>query len=539
MHDPRPDPAAPLAIDPSLATGDIGIDAGFRRCAAQTPDAVAVAQGDTVWTYRALDAAAARLAVGIDATAAGDLAAPVLIHARRGAALVVAVLAAVRAGRSFAIVDAAYPAAASTLKAEILAPGLIICAGTQASEAQALFGPSVPVVEAPGQPAADAHEAVAAPPLRAPHPVAYLLFTSGTTGRPKCIATGHAPLRHFIDFYRRRFAPSAADRFSMLSGLGHDPLLRDLFVPLSCGARLCIPDESLIRSAPDLYAWLHAAQVSFVHATPQLLRLIGAGRGTGPALTALTHVLSGGDMLMPQHVDALRAAAPEATLVNLYGATETPQAVGHHVVEPGATQAPIPLGRGIDDVQLLVLTDDLHHAPVGVGGQIAVRTRYRADGYRDDPEATRRAFVASPFTDDPTDQLYLTGDHGHYRDDGAVVCTGRRDDQVKIRGHRVELAEVARALADTGWVADAAPLAHRTALGENQLVAFVVVRPEHSATDPRALRDGVRQALLARLPEHMVPARLEFVDALPLSPNGKVDRAALTALAASRRTRRT
>jgi hypothetical protein len=181
----------------------------------------------------------------------------------------------------------------------------------------------------------------------------------------------------------------------------------------------------------------------------------------------------------------------------------------------------VPIGRGIDDVQLLVLDDALELAAAGARGQIAIRTRYLSAGYRDDAGLTNKRFVANPHASDPTDRFYLTGDAGHWRADGTVVIEGRLDDQVKIRGFRVELGDVVHQLERLARVKEAVVLAELLPDGERRLVAYLVGEPDTAA---------VRDAMAAAVPAYMVPARYVWLPRLPLLPNGKLDRGALAAL---------
>lgn len=527
-HDPRPDPRLPLVTQQAWRDDGLAIDAEMDRAAERFPDHVAVRSAGGTTRYRELAQMCTRAAAVITRQTAACPDRPVVIVARRSLALLVAILAAVRAGRTFAVLDAQYPVQRLLQQAAVVTPGFIIGAGLAAAELDDIFpadGTAGRWILEPGS----LPPAVEAAPARAqPAEAAYLLFTSGTTGTPKCIRTGHAPLRHFVDFYRDTFGPGPQDRFSLLSGLGHDPLLRDIFVPLSCGATVCVPEESVIRSPADLWQWLTDEQVSHVHCTPQLIRLVVAGRRDGDQIQSLRWVFSGGDMLSSEHVGALRAVAPAVEVVNFYGSSETPQAMAFHRVGDLALDNPIPLGTGIRDVQLLVLREDLSLARVGEPGQIGIRTHFLSDGYLGDQAATAHQYIVSPFSGASADRIYLTGDQGVYRSDGAVLGRGRVDDQVKIRGFRVELAEVSRAIEATAMVKNFALLAHTGPSGEKQLVAFLVA-PDGSEQN-RDLIEALRTALGDLLPAYMVPFRWIFVDSIPLTPNRKVDRVALVAI---------
>lgn len=527
IFQPLPNPSEPLNRGLAFRMPSSRIDERFVEQARSNPDRVAIEEGQTSWRYGELDELVERLAQHLRVRLqSSDPDHPVLILGKRRAGLVLAILAVVRAGRTFAVTDAAYPPHRIHRQFEVLAPALVIGVelGTETMGLllpEAANVPLLPLTVVGGLPVATDDRLPDAPPSQ----TAYMLFTSGTTGIPKAIRTGQAPLLHFLRFYERTFGPGPADRFSLLSGLGHDPMLRDVFAPLSVGATLCIPDESIVRAPLDLYEWLQVQRISFFHCTPQLLRLVASGQGVRAQLTALQRVFCGGDVLLAAHVQALANIAPSAKLVNFYGSSETPQAMAFHEVRPEDTATePIPLGRGIDDVQLLILRSDRTMAAVGEIGEIGIRTHFLSDGYLCDAATTQDRYIESPFTPDDGARIYRTGDLGRYRSDGVVIGAGRIDDQVKVRGYRVELGDVAAAIARSGLVVNATVLAPEGKTGERMLVAFVV--PSAGKEDP-SLPARLRAFLSAELPSYMVPAKILQMDSIPLTANAKVDRSAL------------
>ncbi len=222
----------------------------------------------------------------------------------------------------------------------------------------------------------------------------YLSFTSGTTGEPKPVRAAERPLARFLSWYTAEYGLTAQDRFALLAGLAHDPLLRDVFTPLALGARLCVPGQDRVRDPARLASWLREHRVTVAHLTPQLGTLIAAA---GVELPDLRLVLFGGDRLTYADVARFRAVAPAARLVNTYGTTETPQAQSVHEItgEPAGTGDPVPVGRGVDGTELLVL--DAGGAPAATGelGEVVVRSRRLAEAYLDD-ELTRQRFSREP-----------------------------------------------------------------------------------------------------------------------------------------------
>ena len=508
----------------------------FVQQATDTPHAVAIHwQGGNI-LYHELESASARLALQFKQRANGNNAI-VAIHASRTPRFVAAVLACARSGLTFAALDAAYPLSKLRSMAQVIQPSLLVL--SEVSEAGLALAHGVladtgasalplgKVFSLPQGDLADTPDAAEKAMITAPDAtdMAYLLFTSGTTGTPKCIATGHAPLVHFVDWYTGRFKPCAADRFSLLSGLGHDPVMRDIFVPLSVGASLCIPPANILTQPTKLFAWLQASEITFVHATPQLIRIIATG-ARGEQLHRLRTVCSGGDALKAAHVAQLRQIAPASLQVNFYGTTETPQAMAYYLLPDAGESDPIPAGKSIADVELLVLEKDLRTlCATGQQGQIGIRSRYLSQGYWNDPQATAQKFIHSQVPGADELPVYLTGDLGYCRADGAVVVVGREDDQVKVRGFRIELAEVTQVLEAHPTVDAAVVLAVQREDLENELVAFLVQNTAGSGTD------AVKSFAVGQLAAHMVPGVYIEMASVPLLPNGKIDRAALLALA--------
>jgi len=509
---------------------DYSIIKRFLENAATHPDAIAATQGDAAITYGELNRLSSILAAEIPHHAAPG-SKVVAIHAERSVNLIIAILASIRAGYTFAVLDAHYPAHRLNTQCEIISPALILHCGLNREEVQATY----PTIDANRflQVDCEALSQQTRPPVLADsvrNPIAYYLFTSGTTGKPKCVKTSHAPLNHFVDFYAREFAPQATDKFSMLSGIGHDPFLRDLFVPLSIGAEICIPPEQIIRNPFHLYTWIQEAQINYIHGTPQLSKLIEAGKGDNDPLGSLKYYFCGGDILRPSHARSIFRIFPNAQLVNFYGATETPQAMGFYRVNRADVNSdqPIPLGKGIDDVELLILTADMQIAATGEKGEVGIRTSYLSDGYLHDDGMTAEKFVHLGADLPP---IYRTGDAGYQNDSHFIIGAGRIDDQVKIRGYRVELAEVNSAVERTGLVENAATFAADNVNGEKHLISFVVPGKEIANQHDPAKNALLKLKLAEELPSYMVPTQIFWLNALYLTPNGKVDKAKLLTLA--------
>jgi amino acid adenylation domain-containing protein len=516
----------------------------FRTMASRDPDRPAVVDAQGSWSYRELSQRSNQLAhhlreAGIGC---GDV---VAIWSHRSAPFVGALLGTLEAGAAFVILDPAYPAAHLA--------GLLRSAGARAwLEVTAAGQPPLPLEDLLRERAQTGElscrialsgdgpewmEVLAAGSRRGtrgatpagPDDLAYLAFTSGSTGTPKGILGAHGPLSHFLEWHCGTFGLGAGDRFSLVSGLAHDPLLRDVFTPLWTGGTLHIPETEVIGNPGRLARWFAGEGITVAHLTPAMAQLVAS---TGaPALPRLRYAFFGGDVLTGADLEKIHRLAPAATLVNFYGATETPQAMGWRVADPAAGRRwadGVPVGRGIEGVQLLVLGRTGGLAGVGELGEIAIRTPYLAQGYLADPAATAERFPADPFSQPPGGRIYRTGDLGRYLPAGEVAFAGRADHQVKIRGFRIELGDIEAALASHPAVHKAAVLPHGQA--EGRFLAAFVVPAEEWALD----RHQLRAYLAERLPAYMLPVVWVELPELPLTPNGKLDRRALSRLAISR-----
>lgn len=498
---PTPDPTAPISVhDASTALADIDL------VAARHGERVAIVGTTAQLTYSQVLDLSARWA-GLLAEREVQRGDVVAIAADRSVELIPVLLGVWRAGAAFAIVDPSYPVERLQRYLGVIRPAA-----------------RVSVAADHGLPGSwlDSTDLGAVPaelPSIGPYDVAYVASTSGTTGTPKAIAADHAPLQHFLRWHVATHHLDGDTRVAMLSGLAHDPLLRDMFTPLVVGGTVCVPEQSDIRDPWRLRAFLSNERVTTVHITPSLGQVIAHGAIDGE-LEHLTLACFAGEQLPAALVDRFAEIAPNCRMVNFYGATETPQAMGHHVVRPGSGAPPI--GEGIDGVHLLVLdsTGELL-CPPGEVGELYVRTPYLSRGYLGDPVATAERFVVNPFTGDPADLMYRTGDLARYRADGVVEFAGRADSQVKIRGFRVEPEEVEHAMTTHPGIRRAVVDGVADADGHHLVAWF------EGDVSP-----GEVVAHLGTLvPDYMVPRRLHAVAGFPLTPNGKIDRAALRSLA--------
>lgn len=436
--------------------------------------------------------------------------------ASRNPDFVIDMLALSRLGAAFAAFDTEYPlprlielfnslqcdfVISSQAGQQSFLDGLRVAgARTVDVTAMATAAADCPAVPEPASPGADE--------------IAYYLFTSGTTGTPKAIGVGHEALPQFLAWQAKTFDVGPDDCVTMMSGLAHDPVLRDVFLPLLHGAALTIPSQDTLRNPRELESWLQQQRPSIVHTTPpmgQLLCDITAGK---PILSGTRLVFWGGDMLPGELVRKITEANPNLQQVNFYGATETPQAALYYLHD--SAQPPLktlPIGKPVAGVLADVMGP--HSQPLDVNelGEVRIRSPYlvQISGQRS--------------TTSDTGQVYDTGDLGYRRPDGAIQLVGRQDDQVSVRGYRVELSDVERHLAQIEGVTAACVLSEKDAQGRTFLFAHIV-------TDPASGLDstGLRKSMQASVPTYMVPTFILLHERLPLLPNGKRNRAALRIL---------
>ncbi|HWN40735.1 MAG TPA: amino acid adenylation domain-containing protein, partial [Thermoanaerobaculia bacterium] len=532
-HALLPDPTAPLD-----ASWIGGVHELFAAQAERAPERPAVVDGDVVWSYGDLLAATRGLAgwLASQEVGPGD---PVAILAHRSAPLVPAVLGVLTAGAVFTILDPAYPESRLVEMLRLAAPRAWIALEAAGPVPEAvgswLESAGCSRLELPAggfssverlAPFAGGERVVVGP-----QDPACIGFTSGSTGGPKGILGLHGSLSHFLPIYCEEFELGPEDRFTLLSGLAHDPLQRDIFTPLYLGAAIVVPDPADIGVAGRLAEWMNRERVTVAHLTPALSQLLTERPPGGevvvvPSLRSVTLV---GEALARQDVARLREMAPEVTCFNLYGSTETQRALSFHRVRPEEVEAVseggkqvLPLGRGMEDVQLLVINRAGGLAGIGELGEIVVRSPHLARGYLGNAELTADRFQLNPFTSQEGDRIYRTGDLGRYLPDGEVLFVGRSDFQVKLRGFRIELGEIEALLARHPALREAAVLLKEDLPGGRGLVAYAVPATP-GAADVAELHDYLWQ----RLPSYMVPSAFVLLDAMPLTPNAKVDRRAL------------
>ncbi|HEX2206980.1 MAG TPA: non-ribosomal peptide synthetase, partial [Longimicrobium sp.] len=358
--------------------------------------------------------------------------------------------------------------------------------------------------------------------------LAYVIYTSGSTGKPRGVAVPHRALSAYVDAARQAYALSPADRFLQFAPLSFDSSVEELFAPLARGATMVLRDAEMLQSVDGF--WRAADRMRLTIAslpTAYWHELSAAMDRATPAIPAsLRIMIVGGERALPERVASWRRAVDGVRLINSYGPTETTVAATLHTVD--ADDPVVPIGRPMPGYRVRVLDASLRPVPAGVPGELFVGGVGVARGYLHRPATTAERFVPDPWSKEPGARLYATGDLVRWREkecESAVLeFLGRTDDQVKVRGFRIELGEIESLLRRQTGVREAVAAVREDVAGDRRLAAYVVLA---DADHPSP--ETLREALGAELPAYMVPSAIVVLDALPMTPSGKVDRRALPA----------
>jgi len=469
----------------------------FDNIAASYSQSEAIVCGSERLTYAALRERSMELAAMLH-TAGVRSGEVVAVRLPRGVQAIATILAILRCRCAYLPLDPALP--------EARVGELLRSAGVGSVVTEAGIVPA----GRPPRPLPDAWQASAA----------YVLFTSGSTGQPKAICVPHHAVVRLVkntDYIALR----PDDRVAQVASISFDAATFEIWGALLCGARLVGIAKDVALSPPDFAAQIREQGITTMFLTTALFNQMA--REAPEAFRGLRHLLFGGEAVDPRWVSEVLRNSPPQRLLHVYGPTEaTTFSTWFVAAGVGGDAATVPIGRPVSHTQIYILNEERQLQPQGVAGEIFIGGTGLALGYLGDAALTAEKFVPDPFSTDADARLYRTGDLGRWLPDGNLEFLGRMDDQVKIRGFRIEPGEIESALAQHPSVRAAAVVAREDVPGERRLVAYVAAKGGQPVSE-------MHRFLKERLPDYMVPAAFVILDALPMTPSGKVDRRALPA----------
>ena len=478
--------------------------------AERTPEAIAVEFQERQLSYRDFNARANQLAHHlISLGVKPDSRVGVCVH--RSPEMLIAVLGIMKAGGAYVPIDPAYPRDRVEFMQQDGGAEVLV---TDSAVLETISAQNAKIVCFDRDAAVLAKQSLKNPQTEVtPANLSYVIFTSGSTGNPKGVQLEHRNVVNFIGYVQRIFQVGREDVYLGVASMSFDASVLDFYLPLSVGAKLVIVDGDTTRDPNVLAETITRTGITVMHATPSTWRSLVDGGWKGNAKFKL---LSGGEALS---WDLAAELLPRCSaLWNLYGPTET--AVYSAVHRVTASDGTVLVGSPIDNTQIYILDSLQHPTPVGVPGEIWIGGAGVARGYLNRPQLTTERFVEDPFVGGGA-RMYRTGDLGRFRPDGVIQCLGRIDNQVKLRGFRIELGEIESILAKHSAVQNAVVVLREDVPGDKRLVAYIV--PRNSNIDAVDLRSYLKQSL----PEYMVPSAFVELNALPLTPSGKVSRQSL------------
>ncbi|MFF4582186.1 amino acid adenylation domain-containing protein [Streptomyces sp. NPDC001373] len=485
--------------DTAEPTLEGGLVQALRRQAEAAPDAPALVSEEETLTYRELDARSNRLAHWLVERGVRPESL-VAVCLPRTADLPVALLAVVKAGGAYVPIDPDHPRSRIDFVLDQAKPALVLDADTLAAADYGRYPDSAPEVTV------------------RPDNTQYVIYTSGSTGTPKGVAVPRGAVANFLAAAGRRFPLTAADRMLFSTTVSFDMANTELYLPFVCGAAMVLAKKETVTDPSAMVALLRRHDVTVVQATPGFWQMLlthepDAARGL--------RIITGAEAAPVRLADTLAEQAAEAG--NWYGPSET---TTWSTTAPLKAGAGVAIGTPIGNTQVYVLDARLRPVPRGVQGELYIAGDGLARGYQDRPELTAERFVPSPFGPAGA-RMYRTGDLVRWNKAGQLEYIARTDHQVKVRGFRIELGEIEHVLAGHPAVSQAAVVVRESRQGDKSIVGYVV--PEADADGAAALLPELTAYLRGRLPDYMVPSALIPLTAIPLTPNGKLDRQALPA----------
>jgi amino acid adenylation domain-containing protein len=491
----------------------------FEEQAARTPDAPAAIDERRVLTYRELNERANQIAHQLRQLDI-DTEAPVGVCLERSFELLAALLGVLKAGAAYVPLDPAYPAARLRFMLDDCHATVIL---TRRALNSALPSSEATIVDVDRNEAINRQSRKNLPAAATAESLAYVIYTSGSTGQPKGILGRHRGAVNRFAWMWRAFPFEPGEVCCLKTALSFVDSVWETFGPLLAGVPSVVVPDEVVRDPHRFVETLAASAVTRLVVVPSYLRvLLDIGEDLAARLPRLRYVVTSGEAIPTELAKRLLTNLPDCTLLNLYGSSEVAADATYYVVRAGDFTTSVPIGRPIANTQVYLLDAERELTPLGEVGELYVGGDCLAQGYLNRPELTTERLVTHPFSTDPHARLFRTGDLARYRPDGNLEFVGRADQQVKIRGFRVELGEAEAALRQHPAVRDAVVVLRQDRPNDPRLAAYVTLESGSSTTE----RD-FRRFVSDRLPGFMVPGTFTVLNALPLLPNGKIDRYAL------------
>ena len=481
----------------------------FEAQAAGTPEAIAVVSGERRLTYHELNQKANRLAIYLRELGVG-LEAMVGICMSKSPEMIVSMLAVLKAGAAFLPLDPAYPS--ERLSFMVRDAGLKVIL-TQAEHQAKLRAHEIRLlcVDMISTPADS--EVLRNPESGAsPHNLACMIYTSGSTGKPNGVLLEHRGLVNFCESQIRDLGVRPDSRILQFASFSFDAAMFEITTALGSGAALYVPPPEACVPGPELIRFLEEQHISILFMPPSALAVLPAAQ-----LADLKTLLVGGEICPAELVSRWGS---DRNFVNVYGPTET--SIWVCTMMCHAEDGKPPIGKPIPNLRVYILSDNFEPVPLGVPGELCIGGVGVGRGYHNRPELTAGRFMADPFVNQPGARLYRTGDRARFLPDGNIEFLDRFDNQVKIRGFRIEPGEIEAVIGEHEAVVQVAVVARMDNAGAQRLVAYVVRNKEKTCES-----GDLRNYLKERLPEYMLPSGVIFLDALPLTPSGKLNRRGL------------
>ena len=494
------------------------IAARFEQQVARYPDRLAVKTGNYQLTYDALNRVSNRLARAI-LEQRGEGQEPIALLLSHGASVIVGLLGVLKAGKIHVPMDPSFPRTRIAYILEDSQAGLIVTDNENLLLANKLVQDKIQLINTDEL---DPFLSIQNPGLStSPDDLVYILYTSGSTGQPKGVVENHRTLLHEIMNLTNEFHISADDRLTLLGSPSFSGSLRSIYGSLLNGAGLCslnIREEGI----GDLATWLIQEEITIYRSVATVFRHFASNLTDREKFPKLRLITVGGEPVYSGDVELYKTHfSQDCIFLNGLRITEA-GSVRHYFVdkETQITGSIVPVGYALEETEVLLLDDDDRPVDLNQIGEIAVKSRYISLGYWRRPDLTKAKFLPDP--EDGEERIYHTGDLGIMYPDGCLVHLGRKDFQVKIRGYRVEVTEIEAALLSLDDIKEAVVVARADSRGDQRLIAYLV-----PVEDSGPAVSMIRQSLVKALPDYMIPSDFVTMDALPLTPSSKIDRAAL------------